>query len=97
MLCLRRLWPFEVGLVGTLSSLTFWPPWPPLHDELLDGLMSFMLFVVVAALDDLRPIELSMEVDRKGWRLTLEAAMILMVEASICEVVPTFSYFFSFT
>ena len=45
--------------------------------------------------------ELMMEVERiglrKGCKLTLEAAMILMEAANIWEVVPTVSYFFSLT
>ena len=60
------------------------------------------LLALLEPLEFLRCVrELMMEVERMGLRkgciLTLEAAMMRMEAASIWEVVPTVSYFFSLT
>ena len=86
-----------------------WPEWPtrPLAFWAVEAeLALFAAANCAAAL--LEPLEffrcvkeLMMEVERmglrKGCKLTLEAAMIRMEAANIWEVVPTVSYFFSFT
>ena len=54
---------------------------------LIAGLFPGIVFII-------EPVRMGL---RNGWRFPLEAASICIVLASMCEVVPTVSYFFSLT
>jgi hypothetical protein len=88
---------FEVFSEGTasldeaeLEAAAVWAPFKVAVD--FDVWIPFLVAPVKLLMNDVVLVGFL-----KGWRVTLEAAMTLMVEANICEVVPTVSYFFSLT